>query len=264
MSDTIYSKPGATFYSELNNAPTGLVGVVGVRILRKSDSAEVLARTTKGIIETPAGSGHYVATLTAPSATGDYTVFWDTGEVTPETTASDDLVVTFQSLSSLLAPSPPSSPGVVPGLTGFRDASERLRNLMGNALVYLIPSPTVWPEDAVLDPESGEPFDPAIAPLASGFASAAVNTLVVMPGGNDRVAKEVEAAIGRIEEGEAALIISSFDWDSQGLEGATLVQIYDDTWELADARYDSVGGNLAADRVIVHARQRSRTMNPEA
>jgi hypothetical protein len=94
MSDTIYSGPGATFYSDLDNAPTGLVGTVGVRIIRKSDEATVLARTTAGIVEVPAGSGRYVATLVAPLTQGDFTVFWDTGTVTPTTTATDDLVVT--------------------------------------------------------------------------------------------------------------------------------------------------------------------------
>src|SRR3954447_20665604 len=138
-----------------------------------------------------------------------------------------------------------------PDLNGFREASDRLRGQMGRALVYLTPTETVWPEATPLDPESGRPYDPTIEPTASGFSSASVNTLVVLPTAGDRAAKEVEAAIGRIEEGDAALIISRKDWDSNALEGATLVLIYEDTWELADARLDSVGGNDPADRVIV-------------
>lgn len=148
-----------------------------------------------------------------------------------------------------------------PDLDGFRDASVRLRGEMGRPLWYLTPTPTTWPEGTALNPESGQPYDPTIVPLASGFASASAQTLVVLPGGNDRVAKEVEAAIGRVEEGAAALVIAAKDWDALDLEDATGVVIYDDTWELADARFDSVGGDGDPDRVILHARQRSRTMN---
>lgn len=109
MSDTIYSLPGAVFYSELDNAPTGLVGTVAVRLLRKSDDVTVTARTTAGIVESPADSGRYKATMVAPNVEGAYTVFWDKGEVTPTTTATDDLVVTAN-LPELTGPSFPGYP----------------------------------------------------------------------------------------------------------------------------------------------------------
>lgn len=94
MSDTIYAHAGATTFSELDGAPTGLVGTIGFRLIRKLDNVTVAARTTAGIVESPAGSGRYQATFTAPTAQGDYTVFWDLGSISPETTTSDDLVVT--------------------------------------------------------------------------------------------------------------------------------------------------------------------------
>lgn len=143
-----------------------------------------------------------------------------------------------------------------PDLDGFRDASVRLRASMGRPLWYLTPMATTWPEGTALDPQSGQPYDPTIVPLASGFSSASAQTLVVLPGGGDRVAKEVEAAIGQIEEGAAALVIAADDWKNLSLEDATGVRIYEDTWEIADARFDSVGGDSDADRVIVHARKR--------
>lgn len=102
MSDTIYARSGKPFFSELDNAPTGLVGTIGVQVLRKSDNVAVVARTTTGIVESPAGSGRYVFSGTAPLAAGSYTVFWDQGSVTPETTAADDLeVVTSASVDVL-------------------------------------------------------------------------------------------------------------------------------------------------------------------
>lgn len=150
-----------------------------------------------------------------------------------------------------------------PDLDGFRDASVRLREAVGRPLWYMTPTATTWPPGTVLDPENGRPYDPTVVPLASGFTSASAITLVVLPGATDRAAKEVEAAIGRIEDGSAALVIAAFDWQNLSLEDATGVVIYDDDWELADARWDSVGGPGDPDRVIVHARQRSRTMNQE-
>jgi hypothetical protein len=89
----IYVKPGNTFQSNMDNAPTGLVGTVGVRILRASDGAIVSARKTTGIIELVAGSGTYRAQLVAPQEAGEYTIFWDTGVVGPGTTATEDMTV---------------------------------------------------------------------------------------------------------------------------------------------------------------------------
>lgn len=117
MSDTIYARPGEAFYSELDNAPTGLVGTLGVRIIDKSDESIVLARTTAGIVESPAGSGRYKFTGTAPEMKGDYSVFWDTGEVSPGTTASDDLVVTHD------PPVPFAGPGGYPSTGELVEAS---------------------------------------------------------------------------------------------------------------------------------------------
>ena len=89
----IYAGPGATFEAVLENEASGLVGTLGVRIM-DGQGATTTARTTSGIVETPASSGTYVATLTAPTTAGQYVVFWDTGTVSPSTTASEDLTVT--------------------------------------------------------------------------------------------------------------------------------------------------------------------------
>jgi len=264
VSETFYAKPGETIYPWLDNAPTGLVGTVGYRILRDSDQAEVITRTTAGIVESPVSSGRYVATLPVPVgfALDDYSIFWDIGGLGEGETATDNLIVSLEPDPSAPPPQSPGSAG--PDLDGFRGASVRLRADMGRDLLYLTPTETTWPSGAVIDPQSGVPYDPTLVPLASGFSSASVNTLVVLPGATDKAAKEIEAAIGRIEEGGAALVIGREDWDENALEAATLVVIYDDEWELADARFDSVGGNDPADRVILHARQRSRTMNQGA
>jgi hypothetical protein len=88
----IYVVPGDNFEATLSGAPTGLTGTLGVRILDNAGGT-TLARQTSGISEFPAGSGFYAVTLAAPTDTGQYTVMWDTGTVSPSTTFTDDLVV---------------------------------------------------------------------------------------------------------------------------------------------------------------------------
>ena len=101
----IYAAPAQSFEATLVGAPTGLVGSLGVRIL-DGVGGVTLARTTAGIVEALAGSGTYVATLTAPTTAGQYVVLFDTGVVSPSTTAAEELVVTS------------SAPGFVPA-TGW-------------------------------------------------------------------------------------------------------------------------------------------------
>lgn len=87
----IYKQAGTTFEASTPPLTTGLVGTIGVRIM-DGQGGTTTARSTAGIVETPAASGIYAATLTAPAA-GDYLVVWDTGGVTP-TFGTEDLVVT--------------------------------------------------------------------------------------------------------------------------------------------------------------------------
>ncbi len=97
---TIYADPGASFEASVSNAPTGLVGTIGVQILDGAGGTTV-TRSTAGIVEFPAGSGNYQVTLTAPSTRGSYQILWDEGVISPSTTASEQLEV---STSLLVAP----------------------------------------------------------------------------------------------------------------------------------------------------------------
>lgn len=103
---TIYTNPGAQFESKLTNAPSGLVGTLHVQIIRDSDGSVVLARTTAGIVESPAASGRYVFTHAAPTLEDQYTVLWDRGSVTPENTAEDTLLVNSDLVSLIEGESP--------------------------------------------------------------------------------------------------------------------------------------------------------------
>ncbi|MCU1500582.1 MAG: hypothetical protein JWM47_4535 [Acidimicrobiales bacterium] len=84
-----------TFQATLDGAPTGLVGTLGVRI-EDADATILIARATTGIVEVTAGSGIYLATVTAPGVPSPedapYVVLWDTGGDDP-IYAEESLVV---------------------------------------------------------------------------------------------------------------------------------------------------------------------------
>lgn len=81
-------RAGVIFEASTSPVTSGLVGVIGVRVM-DGQGATTTARTTTGIVETPAGSGIYVATLTAPTTAGDFLLVWDTGGATPEYLTED-------------------------------------------------------------------------------------------------------------------------------------------------------------------------------
>lgn len=91
---TINARPNEEVESTFEAAPTGLVGTVGVAVYNLANGAVVLARSTAGISEIPAGSGFYYTKVKAPGTLGNYGVVWDTGVISPTTSASDTLVVT--------------------------------------------------------------------------------------------------------------------------------------------------------------------------
>lgn len=88
----IFAKPSTSFESTATGFTSGLVGTIGVRVT-DGVGGTTIARTTSGIVETPAGSGVYVATLTAPVNVGQYQVTWDDAG-SPTTWAAEELTIT--------------------------------------------------------------------------------------------------------------------------------------------------------------------------
>jgi hypothetical protein len=84
---SITTSTGATFEATVDNAPTGLVGTITVRLEDGQDTV-VTAATTSGIVES--GVGIYTATLTAPDVAGQYVVIWNDGDTLE---ASEDVTV---------------------------------------------------------------------------------------------------------------------------------------------------------------------------
>ncbi len=82
-------QPSVTFSPTCDGFATGLTGTIGVRI--DQGASVSVARTTSGIVEYPASSGIYVATITAPADSGSYQIVWDDGGTM---FAVEDLTVT--------------------------------------------------------------------------------------------------------------------------------------------------------------------------
>jgi hypothetical protein len=90
----ITTPPNTSFEATVGGMPTGLTGTIGVRIL-DNVGGTTSTRVTTGIAEFPSGSGFYTKTFSSGLSTaGQYTIMWDTGSVSPSTTAQEDLLVT--------------------------------------------------------------------------------------------------------------------------------------------------------------------------
>lgn len=92
----------------------------------------------------------------------------------------------------------------LPDLDGFRDAQVRLIEATAESVTFFTPEPTIYPEDTELDPQSGEPFDPTIEPLSSGWASAAVPCNVVTKPIEGLEGERTETQFGNLRENEIA------------------------------------------------------------
>lgn len=101
--------PATSYEAMFAAGVTGLVGTVALGLL-DNQGAIVDALDTAGIIETPAGSGIYAATRTAPDTQGQYTLLWSLdGTTAPSELSIDELVVTGS------APGDPTPPAAMYG-----------------------------------------------------------------------------------------------------------------------------------------------------
>lgn len=127
-----------------------------------------------------------------------------------------------------------------PDLNGFREAQVTLIAKLGSNVVFFKPTSTQWPEDAILDPETGEPYDPTVAPTASGFASAVVRCGVVTSTVR-AVDDALVEAIGVVEEGEAVLLVPEEDYEEAELDDATEAVLYGERYVVSSRDERGIG-----------------------
>lgn len=152
----IQAQANTVFEASVEGGATGLTGVIGVRITDTPAGTTVLARTTAGITESPAGSGLYAVALTAPSSPGVYSVVWDTGAVTP-TYAREDLQVT--------AGAPPGAAD----LTTLATVREFLQMPPGETDQDLVIEDAITHASAVIQEHCEREFAPAVSSITRTF-----------------------------------------------------------------------------------------------
>ena len=145
-----------------------------------------------------------------------------------------------------------------PDLTGYREAQVALIAQLGSEVEFFSPSQVVWPEGAILDPETQEPYDPTVVPLSSGFSSASVKCGIAIRsvGLSRRGISDDEhlTAIGEFEDGEGVLLVPIEDFEANDLDEATEATIYGERYDITQTEEDG----LASDphRIIVYIRQK--------
>lgn len=128
---------------------------------------------------------------------------------------------------------------VSPDLTGFREAQRRLRDAFGQDVTFHWPPTQTWPEGTRLDPESGQPYDPTVKPVASAPRSAVVKADVASsPGRKDSTDT---TAFGELEVGDVLLIVNPED--ALAVAGATRFELPNgERYAVRATRDDGIGG----------------------
>lgn len=114
---TVRAPAGGVVAVSVVGFPTGLASV-GLRVVDGLLSVDTVARFTAGVVEAPAGSGIYHASVTAPLVAQKYGLVWDTGGVlSPTNVAEEDLIVGLESAAPSRA-IVESAAGFTSGLVG--------------------------------------------------------------------------------------------------------------------------------------------------
>lgn len=122
-----------------------------------------------------------------------------------------------------------------PNISGFSDAQARLRDKFGLDVRVLTPVTAAYASGTVLDPTTGQPYDPRIKPTASGYASATIRATVIF----DRLSVEDDTetnAAGIFSSKSAVLDIADDDW--RLASAATEFEVLEQRYVIRDAQPD--------------------------
>lgn len=139
---------------------------------------------------------------------------------------------------------------LLPDIAGFRDAMDRLRGAMGGDVTFHIPQPKTWPVGTPLDPETGEPYDPAIQPTSSGFDDVVKHVgIVTKPISTSREGADVRFEAGGEFSGmDAILDLAAADYPD--VQDATEVTMLGRRFRIMEANPGAIAGTT--DRYVVY------------
>lgn len=152
------------------------------------------------------------------------------------------------------------TPAGDPDIAGFATAQRRLRSKLGRVVKFYTPLPDRFDPalpSGAFDPDTGEPYDPTVRPLASGFivASAKCNTAYAPLSAVRRDETQAEG-IGVMSRLNKDLIMDADDyWVASG---ATMFELDGEFWKIVNVKSDGVG---AKQRYLIFGQDRSGNLS---
>lgn len=144
----------------------------------------------------------------------------------------------------------PTTPG--PDLAGFADAQRRHRGHFGEDVTFLQPVEVTFPPGTPLDPDSGEPYDPTIRPVASAQASAVVKCNVAFIA-RQSAGREYDATAGALGEMERTHVMLICDiTDRPVIEPATSFLLRGERFAVSSSKPDALA---TVQRFLVYGRR---------
>jgi hypothetical protein len=131
---------------------------------------------------------------------------------------------------------------------------DRLRTNFGQDVAFKVPVAKVWPAGTQLDPETSEPFDPAVEPLSGGGFTDVVKHVGVI---TKPISPAHEGSDTRFASGGAFsdmdAVLDMAAADKVDVENATEVVLYGDRFDIVEIKPGSLGGGTGpVDRYVVY------------
>lgn len=137
-----------------------------------------------------------------------------------------------------------------PDLTGFAEAQDRKRTLLGSPITFLWPTVVTFAPSVPLNPLNGQPFDATVLPTASSQASASATASVFFKAVNrgGAAGAEISAPIGHDDRTRVFLTLAQ----SAGalIDGATEFIFHGDRFKIYSVKDDEIVGSYV--RVLVY------------
>lgn len=144
---------------------------------------------------------------------------------------------------------------ITPDFAGYDAAQRRLRSVLGRDVVIHSIVPPVYPAGTRLDPESGEPHDPTIAPESGGSVVSQIlharvlGAAFVGAGAAAFGGREVTDQLGTHSTRDVALVLDPELYND--VANATSFEVDDDTYAVQDVLHDEVGHSP---RVVIYGK----------
>lgn len=132
-----------------------------------------------------------------------------------------------------------------PDLSGFREAQDDLRARFGVPVTFRTPVAASYPPGTTLDPQTNRPMDPLLTAVTT-YDDVAVQGQFIR--GVESASPEISTVLGRMSEGEAAVIVGT--GDLAAIQDAEWAVVHGESYKVQSVRPDGIGTTVH--RYIVH------------